>query len=257
MSPGDVRPAAGLTPKGKLTYVARLVALPDRFRLLVPESLRQTVRDHLAKYAAFQKVTVEDRSMEFVRVGLYAGSAELPDREGWHWLPADGEFSAEIVTPAVDREDVVRQLEALGSSAIDPQAAEVLRVEAGRPRFGQDFDGSHLPDEVGLQPAISTTKGCYVGQEVVARLRTYGRVNRRLVGFSFPDGALPAGTQLRRPEDSDPGRIEWGRVTSSAVSARFGPVGLGFAFREVPEGARLVAVADPDRSALVTALPFG
>jgi folate-binding protein YgfZ len=257
MASGDVRPAAGLTPKGKLIYVARLLALPDRFRLLLPEPLRQTVRDHLAKYAAFQKITVEDRSAAFLRVGIYSGSQQPPGRDRWHRLPADGEFSAEILAPAADREEVVRQLEAIGFASIDPQKAEALRVEAGRPRFGQDFDGTHLPDEVGLQPAISTTKGCYVGQEVVARLRTYGRVNRRLVGFSFPEGALPAGSQLRRPEDPDPGRIEWGRVTSSSVSERLGPVGLGFAFREVPEGARLVAVADPDRSAVVAALPFG
>ena len=62
LAAGEVRPAAGLTPKGKLLYVARLLALPDRLRLLVPAGLRQAVTAHLSKYAVFQKVTIADRS---------------------------------------------------------------------------------------------------------------------------------------------------------------------------------------------------
>ena len=79
---------------------------------------------------------------------------------------------------------------------------------------------NHLADEVGLNEAISTTKGCYVGQEIVARLRTYGRVNRRLVGFRFRAGILSS----RAPRSRTPRRQrdEFGRVTSAAVSPRFG-----------------------------------
>ena len=116
------------------------------------------------------------------------------------------------------------------------------------------MDATHLPDEVGLAPAISTTKRCYVGQEVVARIRTYGRVNKRLVRFRFPGRALEPGTALRRSEDDIPSRIEAGRVTSSAVSPVLGPIGLGFAFRDVADGDRLLSVADERDVAVVSDL---
>ena len=256
MASGEVRPAAGLTPKGKILYVARLVALEDRFQLLLPAVSRQAVIDHLRKYTAFQKVTMEDRSDEITRFALYGIPPEWPERPSWRLLPGEGELAAEVLVPAEESEAFRNALEAIGSRPVDPETAERLRVEAGRPRFGQDFDGSHLLDEVGLQAAISTTKGCYVGQEIVARLRTYGRVNRRLVGFRFPEGLVGAGSLLKRPEDEEAGKVEWGRVTSAVHSDRFGPIGLGFAFRDVPVESRLVTVEPPRRSAVVTALPF-
>ena len=257
MTSGEVRPAAALTPKGKILYVARLLALEDRFLLLLPSASGRPVLDHLRKYAAFQKVTLEDRSEALVRFAMYGSPPpEWPEHPAWQRLPGEGELAAEQLVPASESEAFLVALEAIGSRPVDPETAERLRVEAGRPRFGQDFDGSHLPDEVGLEAAISTTKGCYVGQEIVARLRTYGRVNRRLVGFRFPEGIVAPGSLLKRPEDEEAGKVEWGRVTSSVHSDRFGPIGLGFAFRDVPLEGRLVTIESPRRSAIVTALPF-
>ncbi len=147
-------------------------------------------------------------------------------------------------------------LDRAGSVAVSETTAEILRVEAGRPRFGSDADESNLADEVGLDASISTTKGCYVGQEIVARMRTYGRVNRRLVGFRFPEGPIPPGSLLKRPEEPEAGKVEQGRVTSAVLSPAFGPIGLGYAFREVAIGGRLVAAAQPSLTAVVTPLPF-
>jgi glycine cleavage system aminomethyltransferase T len=87
-------------------------------------------------------------------------------------------------------------------------------------------------------------------------------VNKRLVGFRFPDGTVPAGTTLRRPDETEPSRVEAGRVTSAAVSERLGAIGLGYAARDVAAGDRLVVVvaaADgpgQGRSAIVAELPF-
>ena len=256
MRPGETRAAAGLTPKGKLLFVARLHALPDRLRLLLRPASGESVLTHLRKYAAFQKVTVSDSSDAFLRVGLYgAASAEdLP--EGATVLPGEGEFVGEILAPATARDELGAWLSARSLRPISEEEAEVRRVEAGRARFGQDATESNLPDEVGLDEAISMTKGCYVGQEIVARMRTYGRANRRLVGFRFPEGAISAGSLLMLPEESEPGKIEQGRVTSSVLSPRFGAIGLGYAFREVPPGGRLICVADPSRGAIVADLPF-
>ncbi len=257
MASGEVRPAAALTPKGKLVFLARVMALPDRMRLLVAADLRDSILDHLKKYMIFQKVAIADRSSEFALVGLYGPRAlAIPTRAGAISLPGEGEFAAEILVPSASLADLERALESAGSIRISEETAEVLRVEAGRPRFGSDADSSNFPDEVGLDAAISTTKGCYVGQEIVARTRTYGRVNRRLVGFRFPQGAIEPGELLRLPEEAEPGKVEQGRVTSAVISPAFGAIGLGFAFRDVSEGARLVAASDPSRGAVVAALPF-
>lgn len=259
LAPGQVLPAAGLTPKGKLIFIARLVALTDRLRLLLPAISRERVLEHLRKYAAFQKVAVTDRSDDILRIGVCGPAGASLSRlstGGALLLPGESEFSAEVLAPAGDRDRIEEWLGAAGSILISEETAEILRVEAGRPRFGQDADETNLADEVGLGLAISTTKGCYVGQEIVARMRTYGRVNRRLVGFRFPDGLLPAGSVLKRPEEVETGKIEWGRVTSAILSPVFGPIGLGYAFRDVLVAGRLVSAQAPLRAAVVAELPF-
>ena len=260
LSPGVARPVAGLTAKGKLLFVARALGLADRVRLLAPAGLRQPMLDHLRKYVLASRVAIEDRSADFVRIGLYGPEAgRFAPPEDVDRLSGEGEFAAELVLPVAGLVAADRALSASGSEPIGDATAEVLRVEAGRARFGLDMDDSNLPDEVGMSDAISTSKGCYVGQEVVARLRTYGRVNRRLVGFRFSDGGIAAGTALRRDADSEPSRTEAGRVTSAVLSPAFGPIGLGYAFRDVSDGATLVAASSAVSSAeraIVVALPF-
>lgn len=251
---GQSLPAAGLSPKGKLLYFGRILATPERLLLLVPTAVTELVRAHLTKYAAFQKVTLADVSEEFLLAGLYGpGAAQIEPPEGTIRLAADGELASGIFAPAGGHEELDRLLATAGSVPVSEATAEILRIEAGRPRLGCDADESNLPDEVHLQAAISTTKGCYVGQEVVARLRTYGRLNRRLVGFRFSERPLAPGTIFPAPDK--PG-LEHGRVTSSAWSPRFGAIGLGFAFREVPEGAALAVPGQPDLTAVVAPLPF-
>jgi folate-binding protein YgfZ len=197
---------------------------------------------------------VTDRSEQLLLVGLYGpGAGAVAGPEGSVALPADGEFAAGLLVPAGGRAPVEDSLARAGSIPVSTETAEILRVEAGRPRFGLESDPNSLPDELGLQAAISTTKGCYVGQEIVARLRTYGRVNRRLVGFRFPEEAVPPGTVFSDPAKES---LELGRVTSAVVSPRFGPVGLGLAFRDVAEGDALRLADAPARCAVVAPLPF-
>ena len=254
LAAGQSRPMAGLSPKGKLLYFGRLAALADQLLLVVAASARTAVVEHLRKYAVFQKVSVTDRSDELLLVGLYGpGAGAVAGPEGSVALPADGEFAAGLLVPAGGRAAVEDVLARAGSILVSTGAAEVLRVEAGRPRFGVETDPNSLPDELGLQAAISTTKGCYVGQEIVARMRTYGRVNRRLVGFRFPEEPVAAGTTFTDPDKES---LELGRVTSAVLSPRFGPIGLGLAFREVPDGAALRLPGAPARCAVLAPLPF-
>ena len=117
------------------------------------------------------------------------------------------------------------------------------------PRFGHEFNGESMPAEAGLEDrAISFTKGCYPGQEPVARLHYRGHANRGVRGVRFAGAAPSPGTRVTI-EGADVGR-----VTSVADSARFGSIGLAVLRREVGEG----ATGDADGTALeVVALPFG
>jgi folate-binding protein YgfZ len=251
---GQSRLAAGLTPRGKLLYWGRVWNAGDRFLLVVPAGALAAVVAHLSKYAVFQKVAVRDAADAHAVVGLYGPeAAALAPPAGGVPLPPEGEFAAEILLPRARLEEWEGELSRAGSRAVSEATAEILRVEAGRPRLGKDADESNLPEEVGLSEAISSTKGCYVGQEVVARLRTYGRVNRRLVGFRFPNQPVSEGTVFRNPEKPD---HLLARVSSAADSPRFGRIGLGLAFRDIAEGQALRDPASPGRSAIVARIPF-
>ena len=122
-------------------------------------------------------------------------------------------------------------------------------MESGRPRYGVDLDDSVIPQEAGLNDrAVSFTKGCYVGQETVARLFYKGRPNRHLRGLRLSAPA-PAGAPLLL------GEREVGTLTSSAVSPALGPIGLALVRREAEPGAEL-RVGDDDVRATVVELPF-
>ncbi len=257
LAPGASRLAAGLTPKGKLLYFGRLVAEEDRLLLLLPADAVAGALAHLAKYAVFQKASVRDATADYVRIALYgpqAGALALP--AATVRLPPEWDLAGEILAPHTARAELLRILKEAGSIPVSAESAEALRVEAGRPRLQRDADLSHLPDEAGLGAAISANKGCYVGQEIVARMRTYGRANRRLVGFRFPAGAAAALAEGTTFPDPEKPQLELARVTSAVVSPRLGPIGLGYAFRDVPDGAELPASGRLDAGSVVVGLPF-
>jgi folate-binding protein YgfZ len=140
-------------------------------------------------------------------------------------------------------------LEAAGASAASEDAAEIVRVEHGRPRYGVDVDDTTIPQEAGLNDrAVSFTKGCYVGQETVARLYYRGKPNRLLRGLQLSE-PVPPGAELLL------GEKPVGNVTSSVLSPRLGPIGLALVRVAAEPGATL-AVPGSETSAVVQELPF-
>jgi folate-binding protein YgfZ len=136
----------------------------------------------------------------------------------------------------------------IGAIEIGEPAAEIVRVERGRPRYGIDLDESVIPQEAGLNArAVSFTKGCYVGQETVARLFYKGKPNRELRGLRSAE-PLDAGTELTLEE-----RVV-GTLTSSVRSPRFGGIALALVRREAPVGA--IVQAGGGHEAVVCDLPF-
>jgi folate-binding protein YgfZ len=129
-------------------------------------------------------------------------------------------------------------------------ALEVHRVERGTPRFGADMDEKTIPLEANLQRAIHYQKGCYIGQEVIARATFRGHVNRHLVGLRFAGPAPAPRTELLTGER----RVGW--VTSVVNSPRLGPIGLGYAHRDVDQPGTELALAGGAAKATIAPLPF-
>lgn len=235
LAPGGSLWSAALTPTGKVLFTFRAAHRDDRVRLLLSPGRVERAQAHFGRYAVFQDVRVEASPRPLVRIDLY-GIAPAPP-EGVDAWPSFFEIAG---TWLVDADGAAAAEARLGgaSAAIAAEEAEARRIEAGRPADGRDIDDARTADEAGLAAAVSTAKGCYVGQEIVARLRTYGRLPRRLVRFRFSGGPPPPGERLFRPDD--PAR-DAGIVTSSARSPRSGPIGLGYAGRDVEDGATLAA----------------
>jgi folate-binding protein YgfZ len=154
----------------------------------------------------------------------------------------------DVLCGAEATDDVRAALLAAGATTASEAAAEILRVESGRPRYGVDVDDATIPQEAGLNArAVSFTKGCYVGQETVARLFYRGKPNRHLRGLKLSE-PVPAGAELRLGE-----RVV-GTLTSSLVSPAFGPIALALVRREAAVGDTLEVAGAA--SAEVVELPF-
>jgi folate-binding protein YgfZ len=159
-------------------------------------------------------------------------------RWGFHGSPVyvlrsddPGVAGFDLVLDIAHRGALLAALRAQGAVDVDEDVVETTRVEAGRPRFGFDMDGDTIPLEAGIEDrAISRTKGCYVGQEVVVRVldRGHGRVARRLVGLRLASATLPARGETIRAGDRDIGRVTSAVYSPSLATA----VALGYVHRD-------------------------
>ena len=242
LSAGMVRYAALLTPQGRMITDMHVFEGGDAILMWVPRPLAAGLRDRFDQFIFSEDVQVEEATDETAQIGVYGQNA----RELVEALSADEEFLSipseefglggfELMVPAEKKQRVLSALKAAGAVPVDMEAVEVCRVEAGVPRFLVDMTEDTIPLEAGIeQRAISFTKGCYVGQELIIRIlhRGGGRVARKLVQIGFPPGSdvPPPGTRLRA-QDRDAGR-----VTSSVSSPALGaPLALGYVQRELAE----------------------
>jgi folate-binding protein YgfZ len=184
-----------------------------------------------------------------VEATLAGAAARVVQRAEFGALP--GYF---IWTAPPHAGDIQAALRAAGAVPVDHDVAEILRVEAGVPAYGQDVDESVLLPETGLEQMVSYTKGCYIGQELVARVKYRGHVNRALTGLRLEGERVPAPGAVVVAGDR-----EIGRITSAARSLGLGvPIALGYVRREHREPGESVTVrlGDDLAPARVAALPF-
>ena len=266
--------AAFLTPKGKMVAEARLLRRRDAVLVETAASAQTGLREHLKKYVPPLFARVEERSGLAV-LGVYgpraaeltdevvsaaaAGSAQATSPAGGAGvsaLPAADvaeDLGRDLLVPEGDVASVWEALVARGARPAGHGTLEVLRIEAGRPRWGAELDEGVIPLEAGLKErAISTSKGCYTGQEVIIRILHRGHVNRQLRGLLLGDAPDPArGAVLTLPGQER----SVGAVTSACASPLMGQtIALGYLRREIEVGA---IVNVEGREARVVGLPFG
>ncbi len=284
LGPGRGCYAAWLTAQGRFITDMTVNELGDLLLLDLHVSVKDGVLAKLDQFVFAEDVQLGDVTGTFASAGVHGpqaaavlgrvlgdGAAHL-DTFARHQnarLPFEGEpvivvrddelglpgFTLYVDATRLDH--VVRALVAAGARRVPADVADAVRIESGRPAFGTDMDEDIIPLETGLeQQAISFTKGCYPGQEVIIRVlhRGGGRVAKKLVGLALDGTQVPcAGTKLVA------GDKEVGRVTSAALSPALGrAIALGYVHRDYLEpGTALEAVLGDHRTtATVTALPF-
>jgi folate-binding protein YgfZ len=273
--------AAYLTAQGRMIADLYVYELGDVMLLMMDGGVTDTVMAKLDQFIFSEDVQLGDVTATFAQIAVVGPAAAvavaaalggvaadalsaLPEHGN---IRVDSRLGAAIVTRVADTGEpgfdiyveraqasaLMSALAAAGVPQIDDGTAETLRIETGVPRFNRDMDAETIPLEAGIESrAISFTKGCYVGQEVIIRVmhRGHGRVARKLVGIAFEGEHAPAaGAQIAA------GERQIGEITSSTMSPALGrPIALGYVHRDFVEpGTKVTSNA---ASGEVTTLPF-
>jgi len=272
LKPGTGCYAAFLTHKGKMLGDLRILArgaegqqTPSELLLDTERVCLQALFDMIRRFKVGYAVELHKRTLERGLLSLIgpeaaalAGAGELAEAEhanasveidGIAALAVRTDVGIDLLCNAADTQALSAALSARGAATVSEQAAECLRIERGRPRYGIDLDDSVIPQEAGLnERAVSFTKGCYVGQETVARLHYRGKPNRHLRGLRLSEPAASGEPLLL-------GERAVGRVGSVALSPTLGPIALALVRREAEPGA-VVSVGENGATAEVVELPF-
>lgn len=273
--------AAYLTPQGRMIADLFVYELGDVILLAMIGAVKEIVLAKLDQFIFSEDVQLGDVTGTFSQLAVIGPNAPTVaaaalgsvSADVLSKLPPHGNLRASfggqpaIVTRVTDTGepgfdlfvertalgDLTSALQSAGVETVDAETAEAIRIEAGVPLFHRDMDEETIPLEAGIESrAISMTKGCYVGQEVIIRVlhRGHGRVARKLVGLTLAGASVPpSGTAVRA------GDREIGHVTSSTLSPALGrPIALAYVHRDFVEPATELVV-DTAR-AVVTALPF-
>lgn len=287
LKPGEGCYAALVTAKGRMQSDLNIYALADQFLVDFEPGLTAKVAERLEKFIIADDVQIGDAGPEYGLISLQGPAAgqtlkelalpsELPAKP-LAFQSVQDELGPILVVHSARTgkagfdlfasHDVLRAwFERLrpaaaraGRAAVCGWAAlECARIEAGIPRFGADMDEANLAPEAGIEGrAVSYTKGCYIGQEVIARIRTYGQVARSLKGFILPDtleAMPPKGERLWLNGK------EAGYLTSAVHSPRFQKnIALGYLHRDAAKasGTLTMRIAAQETAVRVVELPFG
>ena len=237
LTPGTGCYAFFLTAQGRILADVNVLCRPDHLLLDTEPEAREKVYQHLDKFIIADDVTLVDTTGDTVAIAVEGPqSAEVLRKIGAP-TPADDcgneEWGSRLIArlnvsggegffvyaPTAEKEELIRQLEVAGAVAGDAEAFRVVRLEHGKPRYGEDISERYLAQETGLDRALHFSKGCYLGQEIVERVRSRGQVHRVLRPLQLDTNDPPEpGTKLQA------GDTPAGEITSAAFSPMLGKV---------------------------------
>ena len=285
LSPGTGCYAALLTPQGRMIADMFLAETGEAILMDLERDVTGKVSAHLDRFVIMEDVQVADDTDAVAQIGVFGPLApsvlsrvfglnaqeleshRLFENRIWHWTTTPvvgmrrddiGVAGFDLLVGADRAEALAEAIRTAGAIDIGPEAVEISRVEAGRPVFGRDMTEDTIPLEAGIEDrAISFTKGCYVGQEIIIRVlhRGHGRVARRLAGLSLDTlaGVPAAGDRIKA------GEREIGTVTSAVRSVALErPIAMGYVQRDFAEPNTELSVVSYGTSlhAIVVPLPF-
>jgi tRNA-modifying protein YgfZ len=288
LKPGEGARTVLTTPIGRIIDLLTVHALEDALLLVTSPEQGPPVYGHLKRNIFFNdQVTLEPAGRSHGQIALYgpraqaileslARGAAFGSLERWHTARvtvAGGEMlvarSAPIggggftLYPPVEALEAIRAaLVAAGVTPLSAASFEVLRVEQGYATYGRELGQEYIPLETGLLDAVSFSKGCYVGQEIIARMESRGRLAKRLMGLRLrPSGdegaaATEALLSLALPAKLEVGGKEAGDLTSVAHSPRLGPIALAYVRSAHAEPGAVVGVGGTALQAEVAELPL-
>jgi folate-binding protein YgfZ len=280
LSEGAWMAAAFPTPQGRLIASTRVIRREDSFLFDTDTVSHAALLRTLSRFTLAGDFRVADLTEEIAQLSLQGERAaeilgqvlgeDARSVERLHvvrilWKQRSvmvmrathtGEDGFDLFVDAGEASALWQELQAAGAWPTGYDALEILRIEAGLPRFGVDMDETNIVTEAGLDDAVSYTKGCYTGQEIIARIHWRGHVARKLAGLVFDEeGEIERDARLRTEADGK----EIGRITSTVFSPRLNRrIALGYVkYDYLKPGTRVsVASNDVERGATVTELPF-
>jgi folate-binding protein YgfZ len=265
LEPGDVARSLLLAPQGKLRATLRLLAAGDGVGLVADRGVGQTVVDDLSRFKIRVDATIELEPVPMASLigpevggSLTAAGLRAPGPKAWTGeggsLVAAAPFQAATLPRFLVDAEAAARLAGTGTPRAGEIAATAVRIESGEPVMGRDIADTTIPQEAGVvDGAVSFTKGCYLGQELVARIDSRGRVNRHLRGVVITTNVLPPpGAEVSS------GSHGVGTVTSVGESLDLrAPVALALIRREVDPGDEVTITWPGGRAgAVVRRLPL-
>lgn len=244
--------AAFPNAQGRLLAAVRVTRNGERFLIDTEAATRKIVFDNLFRFTMAGDFFVEDLSDEYRFVRVYDRSF-IPITPPF--IEFDSRSGTEYFVHGEDAPDFVAELKYLDAVEISDGLFETIRIEQGMPLFGVDMDETTIVPEIGIEEMISYTKGCYIGQEIIARIHFRGHVAKRLTGLIAPepsveDGSFASGVELKSKDGKNAGRI-----TSVTISPKLHKaIGLAYIrYDYLSDGTELLAGETPIE---VTPLPF-
>lgn len=225
-------PAAFANVQGRLLAAVRVTRRPHDFLLDTEAVTREKVLKLIERFTLAGDFKVADLTIDSALISIQGRGASalleqitLPDDTLVIPATHTGEAGFDLIVNAEQKDSLWQTLVAAGATPVTPQVEEILRIEAGIARYGVDMDETNVVTETNLDDAVSYTKGCYLGQEIIVRIKHRGHVAKKLTGLRFQtNDPIKTGAVIRSSDDK-----EVGRVTSATFSPALGTtVALGY-----------------------------